>query len=242
MKPLIATLLFSLFWLACPSSWAITAQEVVARADEKRGPDGTFSFNVRVKDYNNKALVQENVYKVHSKDMKFTLVETLFPERLAGRKLLMAGQLWLYLPTLRRPTRVGTQQRLTGEVANGDIARAKFSVDYSAKFEKPEKIGGKMYYRLMLTAKDKAAAYRSVRLWVEQKEFFPLKAEFFALSGKKLKSGEYTEKETVLGNARMTGLIIKDAISPSKQSHLKYYNYRKENLDDRFFNKEALAD
>lgn len=228
--------------MVCPTGWALTAQEVVAKADEKRGPDGTFSFNVRVKDYNNKALVQENVYKVHSKDMKFTLVETLFPERLAGRKLLMAGQLWLYLPTLRRPTRVGAQQRLTGEVANGDIARAKFSVDYSAAFEKSEKIHGKNYYRLLLTAKDKTAAYRKVRLWVEEKEFFPLKAEFFALSGKKLKSGEYTEKETVLGTTRMTGLIIKDAIQPSKQSHLKYYNYRKEKLDDRFFNKEALAD
>jgi outer membrane lipoprotein-sorting protein len=242
MKNTLPLLALGFFLLSGSHAFAMSAQEIVARADERRGPDGSFSFNVRVKDYSGKALVQENVYKVHSKDMKYTLVETIFPERLAGRKLLMAGQLWLYLPTLRRPTRVGTQQRLTGEVANGDIARAKFSVDYSAKLEGKEMVKGVSHYRLLLTARDKAAAYRKVRLWVSEKEFFPLKAEFYALSGKKLKTGEYTERETVLGNPRMTGLVIRDAITPSKQSHLKYYNYRRETLDDQFFNKESLAD
>ncbi len=228
--------------ICSPRAYSLTAQEVVTKADEKRGPDGSFSFNVRVKDFNGSALAQENVYKVHSKDMKYTLVETVFPERLAGRKLLMAGSLWLYLPTLKRPTRVGLQQRLTGEVANGDIARAKFSNDYVAKFEKREKLKGVSYYRLILTAKDKTAAYRKVRLWVAEKDFYPLKAEFFALSGKLLKTGEYSEREVVMGMPRLTALVIKDALQPNKQSHLKYYGYKKENLDEKFFNKESLGD
>lgn len=234
------------FFLLCvfglPAAYSLTAQEVVARADEKRGPDGSFSFNVRVKDYNGKNLVQENVYKVHSKDMKYTLVETVFPERLAGRKLLMAGALWLYLPTLKRPTRVGLQQRLTGEVANGDIARAKFSNDYTAQFETKERLNKVSYYRLILTAKDKTAAYRKVRLWVSEKDFLPLKAEFYALSGKKLKTGEYSDLEMVMGKPRLTTLVIKDALQPAKQSHLKYYGYKKETLDEKFFNKESLAE
>ncbi len=233
--------LFFLLFVHSPA-FGLTALEIVKKADERRGPDGSFSFSVRVKDFNEKAVVQENVYKVYSKDMKFSLVETVFPERLAGRKLLMAGSLWLYLPTLKRPTRVGLQQRLTGEVANGDIARAKFSLDYDAKFERKEKIEGTTYFRLILTAKDKTMAYRKVRLWVAEKSFLPLRAEFFALSGKKLKTGVYGDLETVLGKPRLTSLVIKDALQPAKQSHLKYYDYRREKLDDKFFNKESLAD
>ncbi len=223
-------------------STALTAQEIVKRADDVRGPDGSFSFNVRVKDFQGGTLTRENIYKVYSKGPKATLVETVFPERLSGRKLLMAGALWLYLPTIKRPTRVGLQQRLTGEVANGDIARARFSGDYSAKLEGKENIRGKPYYRLSLTAQDKTLPYRNIRMWVGEKDFVTLKADFFALSGKKLKTGEYSEMENILGKPRLTKLLIKDAVQPSRQSQLKYYNYRRENLNDSMFNKESLAD
>lgn len=234
-------LAFVLFCLPA-SAFAITAQDIVMRADDVRGPDGTFSFSVRVKDFEKSVLQQENVYRVFSKGMKFTLIETVFPERLSGRKLLMAGALWLYLPTLKRPTRVGMQQRLTGEVANGDIARTKFNEDYRAKLEGVKKIGAGKYFQLMLTAKDKTAPYRRIRLWVNTKTYAPLKADFFALSGKRLKTGEYSEMETVFGKPRLTKLVIKDAVQPSRQSHLKYFDYKKEKLDDSFFNKESLND
>jgi len=227
-------------------AWAASAllgpQEIVKRSDAIRSPSGSFSFQVRVKDYQGKALVRENVYKVLSKDMKYTLIETIFPERLTGRKLLMAGGLWLYLPTIKRPTRVGMQQRLTGEVANGDIARTQFADDYRAALQGIEQVKGKKYYKLLLTAKDNTLPYRTIRLWVGQKDFVPLKAEFFALSGKMLKVGEYSELETVMGKPRLTKLVIKDAIQPSRQSHLKYFNYRQETLHDSMFNKETLTE
>lgn len=221
---------------------ALTPQEIVKKADDIRGPGGSFSFRVRVKDFQGKTLQRENVYKVFSKDMKYALIETVFPERLTGRKLLMAGGLWLYLPTLKRPTRVGLQQRLTGEVANGDIARTQFADDYSARLDGRETIGGKKHYRMLLTARDKSLPYRTIKLWVGEKDFVPLKAEFYALSGKKLKTGEYSELETILGKKRITKLVIKDAIQPSRQSHLKYSHYRLEDLHDSMFNKESLAD
>lgn len=223
-------------------AFALSAEEIVEKADDIRGPSGAFSFHVRVKDYEGKKLQRENVYKVFSKDMKFTLIETVFPERHTGRKLLMAGGLWLYLPTIKRPTRVGMQQRLTGEVANGDIARTNFQKDYRSRLLGLERLGGEIHYKLELTARDNSVPYRKIHLFVDRASFVPRRAEFYALSGKLLKTGDYSTLKKILGKPRLTKLVIKDAVQPSKQSHLTYFNYTREKLDDSFFSKEALTD
>ena len=43
--------------------------------------------------------------------------------------MLMKGRdLWVFTPNVSQPIRLGLAQRLTGQVANGDLARANFSV------------------------------------------------------------------------------------------------------------------
>ncbi|MBI1861443.1 MAG: outer membrane lipoprotein-sorting protein [Deltaproteobacteria bacterium] len=205
--------------------------------DEFRAPTGTFSFQVNVKDYLRKQLLRENIYRVFSKEGRSVLVETIAPARLAGRKLLMASTLWMFLPSLKRPTQVSLQGRLTGEVSNGDIARTQFARDYSAKIERADK----KEVRLFLTANSKTAAYRHVRL-VTTREGQPIRAEFYAISGKLLKTGEYSEAKDILGAKRLTRVLIKDAIDPNKQSLLIYSAYHREVLDDSFFDKESLVE
>lgn len=231
-----------LFSILSSIGYSISAEEITAQAEQVRGPDGAYSFQVRVKDYEKGKLQKENLYQVYSKNRKFTLIETIFPERQSGRKLLMAGGLWLYLPSLKRPTRVASQQRLTGEVSNGDIAKTNFHQDYHSRLLGLKKIKGESLYHLELLAKDNKAPYRKIHLFVERSTFIPRRADFFAISGKLLKTGEYSELKNVFGKPRLTKLVIKDAIQPSKQSHLLYSNFKREKLDDSFFNKDALGD
>lgn len=214
-----------------------SAVELLRLADEYRSPRGTYSFQVVVKDYLKKSLKAENSYKVFSKEGQKVLIETLAPTRLAGRKLLMAGTLWMFLPTLKKPTQVSLQGKLTGEVSNGDIARMDYSRDYFAKIV-GEKKG---LVKLWLSAKAKSATYRNIRLRVTP-EGVPVSAELFAISGKLLKVCEYSEIATVFGKKRVTRLVIKDAIDPAKQSHLSYGQYHKEVLMDAFFDKENLVE
>lgn len=221
----------------------LPAAEIVRRADQLRSPGGDLSFSVRAKDYRDKMLLRENIYRVYAKGNHLSLIETKFPERLQGRKLLMRDdKLWLYLPTMKRPTRVSFQQRLTGEVSNGDIARTNFFDDYTAKLVRTETLRGKKHYRLILTAKKDDVTYRYIHLWVEKVTFKPARAHFFAISGKLLKTGEYRGLRRVFGKPQITRVVIKDALRPSKQSHLTYSHYQRENLDESFFNKEALAE
>jgi hypothetical protein len=218
-----------------------SADEIVRKADEARGPAGTYSFKVSVEELDKGEAGQETVYKVYSKNIDYTLIDTLAPARQKGRKLLMRGNdLWLFLPTVKRPTRVSFQQRLTGEVSNGDIARTNFAKDYDAKLEGEEEVDGKPCYKLSLTAKGKDVTYRSITYWVEKAGLNPVKAEFYALSGKLLKTGVYSGPEPVLGRQRLTHMVITDALRPTKQSRLHYTDYKKENLDDSFFNKESV--
>ena len=219
-----------------------TPEQILKWADDARSPQGTFSLSVRVIDKDGGKTERETVYRVYSQGMRKSLVETLEPERQSGRKLLMAKGLWMYLPTVRKPTRVSPQQRVTGEVANGDLARTQFSADYKAALEAEENWGGIPCYRLGLTSKTRDAPYRRVRLWVDKAKHFPLRAEYFALSGKLLKTGVFSEPEPVLGAERVTKLVIQDALNPKKESHLKYSDFKRETLPASFFNKESLAE
>ena len=245
-----------------PLTWAksIPVETILKKVDSYRAPSGSFSFSVEVKEFDNKSAVRETVYRVFSKGSRFARIETTAPERLKGRKLLMVdNDLWLYLPTVNRPTRVSFQQKLTGEVSNGDIARTNFSGDYDARIiappsPSPKKSKDKKSQKrtiaasdpsslhLVLRAKHKDVTYRKVHLWVDAKTFYPKKAKFFALSGKLLKTSEFSPPEKVFNRPTVTRSVIHDALNTNQRSHLRYFDYKREKLNDSFFRKQALVD
>jgi len=218
-----------------------SADEILRRVDEMRSPVGDFSFSVTVEDVEENSVVRETEYKVYAKGDHLARIETVAPERLKGRKLLMRdNDLWLYLPSIKRPTRVSFQQRLTGEVSNGDLARVRFHVDYKASKKGNTKIDGKTYLKLNLSARRPDVTYRRIELLVDPKTYVPFRAGFFALSGKLLKTGEYSQPIKALDREVLSRMIIKDAVQSSRGSNLRYSNYQREKLDDSFFNKESL--
>ncbi len=214
--------------------------KLIQGADLARFPEGDISCTVNVRDYQGKELLRENVYQVFSKGSDESLVQTISPERLKGRKLLMKeDDLWLYTPDTKRPTRVSLQQKLTGEVANGDLSRTRFAKDYKVGLVQEEK--NQPQYFLELLANSKSTTYQRVELWISKTDYLPVKAKFFTESGKLLKTGEYSEPKIVLGKKRITRLEIKDALDPSRRSELVYSEVKKEKLDSSMFNKDRLS-
>lgn len=236
-------LILGLAVLSASSRAAFTALDLLKRADEHRSPAGDFSFVVKASEFKAKKLSKETVYKVYSKESRYSLIETIYPERLLGRKLLMKeNSLWLYLPNVHRPTRVSMQQRLTGEVSNGDIARTNFVDDYTPKLLGKVTWQKKLVYRLMLSAKNADASYRFIELLIDSKTFYPLRADFFAISGKKLKSGEFSSFKNILGKMRSTRFVVTDALQSDRYTRLDYSRFHKEALSESFFNKESIVD
>jgi outer membrane lipoprotein-sorting protein len=158
-----------------------------------------------------------------------------------GQIMLMKGRdLWIFLPSVSQPVRLSLAQRLTGQVANGDLARANFTGDYTPKLVRTEAIDGEKYNVLELTAVDRSVTYHRVLYWVKESNFWPHRAEFYSLSNRLLKTCRYENYQKILGAMRPTRLLMEDALRKGEESVLEYSGMRLRDLPDRVFTKDYL--
>lgn len=217
------------------------AQEMLRRADRIRFPEGAFQVDVAITTYSPEAEPEERAYRILSKGNTQTLVQTTAPATDRGQILLMRDRdLWAFLPDVSQPIRLPLSQRLTGQVANGDLARANFSGDYTAKLLRREKIERETYNLLQLDAVDSWVTYRRVLYWVNARNYHPYKAEFYALSGRLLKTAYYQEFRNLDGVLRPTRLVVEDALRKGNRSVLEYSNMVERDLPDKIFTKDYL--
>jgi len=220
---------------------AISAEEILRRADAVRFPQEAFEVGVDIRTTVDGKQTCKGVYKVLSKGNENSLVMTLEPATERGQILLMKGRdLWVFLPSVSQPVRLSLAQRLVGQVSNGDLARANFVGDYTPKLVDAPTVDGTPLYVLELTAVDRAVTYQRVRYWVQQRNYWPYKAEFYSLSGRLLKTCRYEEFHRLGGVIRPTKLVMVDAISQGEESTLQYSDMKLRELPDRIFTKDYL--
>jgi outer membrane lipoprotein-sorting protein len=217
------------------------AQELLRRADQVRFPPEGFELTVSIRTSDAGKEKEARTYRVLSKGNDNTLVMTVHPQSERGQIMLMKGRdLWLFVPAVSQPVRLSLAQRLTGQVANGDIARANFAGDYTAHAAGIESIHGEPAYVLELKAVDRGVAYPRVRYWVRQRDAWPIKSEFYSLSNRLLKTCVYGEFKDVGGRIRPTRLTMTDALRGTELSVMDYADIRPRDLPDRVFTKEYL--
>jgi len=217
------------------------AREILTRADRIRFPTEGFQVEVTITSAAPDADPEVRAYRILSKGNNLTIVLTTAPEIDRNQMLLMRDHdLWAYLPNLTQPLRLPLSQRLTGQVANGDLARANFSGDYDPKILRQEKIENETFHVLELEAVDQWVTYRRVLLWVNVKNDRPLKAEFYAVSGRLLKTCHYAGFHPMGGATRPTRLIIEDALRNGYRSTLEYSAMKLRDLPDKIFSKDYL--
>ena len=239
--PQRAAFVLLLACIALPVAAQPSAMEILRRADETRFPQEGVEAAVRVRSFEDGRPTEERAYKILSKGNENTLVLTLEPASDRGQILLMKGRdLWLYLPRVSQPVRLSFAQRLTGQVANGDIARANFSGDYTPKLVGTERLGNEALYVLDLAAVDRRVTYHRVRYWVRQHDFRPYKAEFYSLSNRLLKTCRYEQFKTMAGRVRPSRLVLVDALNKGVESTMDYSDIKPRHLPDEVFTKEYL--
>jgi outer membrane lipoprotein-sorting protein len=214
---------------------------IVKRADAIRFPQTDYEVSVAVTTLSPGRPNDLRRYEILSKGNDRTLVITTQPPMDKGQVLLMREQdLWIYMPSLSQPLRLPLSQRLTGQVANGDLARANFSGDYDARVARTEEIGGATYWVLELTAAEKGMTYNRLLYWVNRSNFHPLKAEFYSLSGKVLKTCRYENYVNAGGALRPSRVIMDDTLTAGARSVLDYSNFQLKSLADKLFTKDYL--
>ncbi|WP_324780034.1 outer membrane lipoprotein-sorting protein [Thiobacillus sedimenti] len=217
------------------------AREMLLRADRIRFPDQGFRVDVTITTTQPGSEPEVRAYRILSKGNTRTLVQTTAPAIDRDQILLMRDRdLWAFLPNLSQPIRLPLAQRLTGQVANGDLARANFSGDYEPTLLRRETIDGETYQVLQLDAVDKWVTYRRVIYWVNASSFRPFRAEYYALSGRLLKTARYQDFKSLGGAIRPTRLVIDDALRQGNRSILEYSNMVERDLPDKVFTKDYL--
>jgi len=217
------------------------AREIVEKADQVRFPADGFQVDVAISTSNEGKVVEARQYRVLSKGNENTIVMVTEPAADRGQIILMKGRdLWIFLPAVSQPVRLSLSQRLTGQVANGDLARANFAGDYTPKIVRTEKVDGEDHFVLELTAVDRSVAYHRVLYWVKQKSFFPHKAEFYSLSDRLLKTCRYENYKQMLGKVRPTRLVMQDALRKGEESVLDYSGMELKDLPDKIFTRDYL--
>ena len=146
-----------------------------------------------------------------------SVAETLEPARFKGSRILQVERnMWLTKPGLSKPVPISPRQRLTGQASNGDIAATNYAGDYDAKMIGTETLDGEPCYVLDLSAKHNRATYDRIRYWVSVKRLVGVKAEFFSLSGKLLKTARFEYRNTIEYEGKripfVSKMTIRDAL------------------------------
>lgn len=225
------------------SNTAVASDPVrmVEAADRIRFPKDAFQVGVKVTNRVPGKNPDERQYQILSKGNANTIVRTMKPAAEAGQIMLMRErELWVFLPSVSQPVRMPLSQKLTGQVANGDLARANFTGDYAPKVVRTEEIDGKHLTVLELTAVDRSVTYQKVIYWVEQKSLRPFKAEFYTISGRLMKTCLYQDFKQMEGAIRPTKLVMQDALKKGEYSEMFYAGMKRRELADKIFTKDYL--
>ncbi len=234
-------ILFGLFLgsLIFSNTSAMDASEYVRKADLKRGLGNVeHSFNVTVTNANSD---KKEVFKVYFKDNNSTLTDQTEPEKSRGRKMLMKDyDIWLFTPNIKKPVRISLEQKLTGEVSNGDIAKTNYAQDYDAQILGTIDSEKGKVVRIELKAKNNKVTYGKIEYFLLEKDATPLEAIFFAVSGKPLKRAKFMDFKKIDGEMRTTKMVIQDFVQKDKESTLIFADHKKEKMDPSMFNKDSL--
>ena len=217
------------------------ARKIVEEADRIRFPAEGFQVDVAIVTTGKDKAPDERRYRVLSKGNENTVVMVTEPASERGQILLMKERdLWVFLPNVSQPVRLSLAQRLTGQVANGDLARANFTGDYNPRVLRTETVEGEKYNVLELTAVDRSVTYQRVVYWVRESDSAPHRAEFYSVSNRLLKTCTYEKFEKVVGKLRPTRLVMQDALKSGEQSVLDYSGMKLRDLPDKVFTKDYL--
>jgi outer membrane lipoprotein-sorting protein len=225
--------------LAAPPS----ADEILTRAQGAvLGETATYTLRMTVARPGKSERVVE--MKGWKKGDDLGLVRYTSPPKERGTAYLRnGGSTWLFLPSAEKVVRVGAKQNFGGgDFNNGDIFRLSLTKDYAATLAGEETVDGQACWKLELKARDRSIAYDRVVYWVRTDgTFFPVRADYHTLSGRRLKWLRTAEVEKLGGRTRPTLLTMESALEEGARTVMKFLSIQDGvTLDDRLFTPSAL--
>ena len=217
------------------------AQGILGRIDAYRIPYSDFLIQVRITSYVGDKVREEALFDSYISGNDRSLVIAREYKTRGMKILYVKENMWVHLPNTHRPIRITPIQRLMGEASNGDIARVGFGEDYDAERIGEGDYNGVPCDRILLTARAEASTYDRIVLTVRKRDYRPLRADFFLLSGKHFKTATYDEYSPIAGKSILTRMTIRDEVRRTRKTVLVYERIERKSIPDRCFNKNYLV-
>ncbi|MFX0137265.1 MAG: outer membrane lipoprotein-sorting protein [Candidatus Hodarchaeota archaeon] len=242
MKIKLLVIVFILLILKVPGNNAQTGDEILRKANEKNNVY-TCIYDMEMK------LVRPEkddiVYKLRTfkKGDDKMLIRFLDPPKVVGRVFLKDGKrMWLYMPSIKKSIRVSSKQMaLGGDFSHGDLMRINLPKDYNATLLRIETYKEKECYVLELKAKDRTISYDKIKYWIRKNDLFPVRQEFYTLSGKLLKIMTYKDSVYFGGQKRPKTLIMENTLKKGYMTVLTMIDMQVDvTLSDYMFKKQNL--
>lgn len=232
-----------LLFLAAAPAATPTADTILRRADRAvLGETASYTLQMTVARPGKADRVVE--MKGFKKGDALGLVRYTAPAKERGTAYLRnAGNTWLYLPSGEKVIRVRAKQNFGGgDFSNADVFRLSLVNDYVPTLAGEETVDGQPSYKLELKAKDRTVAYDRVVYWVRSDgTFFPVRAEYYTISGRRLKRLTLTDVARLGNRTRPTRLTMESALEQGSRTVLRFVAIEDDvKLDDRLFTPSAL--
>lgn len=189
--------------------------------------------DIRMEVYKNDKLMKYYGIEFYRKDVKMRM-EFVEPAVEKGRRMLNEeSSMWMYMPRTSKVIKLPLKQAFMGsDASNRDLMRLEFSKDYDMIGK--EQLDDTML-QLELKAKDLSVSYNKVVILFDQKRNLPLKQEMFSLSGKLIKTIEYTYKNQPDNTCFLYEMLIKDELLKNSLTKMYYENCKRRHENPAVF-------
>ena len=218
------TVALSALTLSLAAAAEPSAEALVRRYDAVMSP-GAFEALVEMVAHRADGTTRRYKFRVlKSGDDK---VRSLFLEPAAakGQEMLKVGDnMWVYMPNLKRALRIASRESFQGgDFNNGDILRVSYVTDYTASLVPSEDAS---LWALDLVGKTAETTYDRVKLWMRKDNELPVKAEYYAASGKLLRSATFDEVKNFHGLERPSRMVMRNELATSRFSELTFLDMK----------------
>ena len=240
------------FMCVMPVAFAApSAQAILAASDAVRNPAKPFGVVVTLIEYRDRKQTEANTLQVYSKADSIggqyrSLIRFVGPPREANKLMLKNGNdLWFFDPASQASIRLSPQQRLLGQAANGDVVTVNLAKDYTAELVGEEDVADgervtRHSHKLRLAQRSPDVTYDHIDMWIEAGSARPVKALFYAESGRVLKTAYYRKFLLQLGMERPSEVVIIDGLDPNWVTVMRYSDYAWRDVPDSWLQRDYL--
>lgn len=205
--------------IIAPEAYTATVQMVAVRKD---GTTKTYVFKTA---------------KQGSDNLRLTFEE---PKTLSGHELLRVGDdLWRYVPSLKRSMRIASRDDFeAGDFRNADVLRVDLVHDYKVTGMKDSGDN----WVLDLVASTTQAGYDHIVYTVRKSDAMPLEQEFYASSGKKLRSLTFSAPVTFGKHVRPSKVKMVNELARGQSTDMTIQSFELvDSIPPKTFQRESLG-